>query len=109
MSNKAALKLYTKNLQYKCDRIIPNYYEDGENAFYMTLNGLKEAYTGSSEGNSKVVDKPKLERSVSTHSLSDEPHRRFCRLTSDVVDDGGTRTSFSKDDFNKNVGRVSSS
>eukprot|EP01038_Epipyxis_sp_PR26KG_P015586 gene15586-21052_t len=40
VSNAAALNLYENVLQYKRDNVVSRYYEDGEDACLMTLDGL---------------------------------------------------------------------
>ena len=54
VSNEAAYRLYSNSLQYSCQEIIPEYYEDKENAYMMKLNDLKSIY-----------DKDRLTREVS--------------------------------------------
>mmetsp|Transcript_1713 Transcript_1713/g.2740 ORF Transcript_1713/g.2740 Transcript_1713/m.2740 type:complete len:230 (+) Transcript_1713:28-717(+) len=40
VSNEAAIGLYTRTFSYRCDKIIPSYYPDGESAWVMSVSGL---------------------------------------------------------------------
>lgn len=44
VSNAAAIKLYSDSLNYVCQRTVPGYYADGEDACLMQLTGLVEGY-----------------------------------------------------------------
>lgn len=41
VSNKAAIALYRDQLGYVCDRTVPGYYHDGEDAYLMVLTDLQ--------------------------------------------------------------------
>ena len=41
-SNAAAIKLYSGCFSYRCVDRLSNYYEDGEDAWLMTLKGLQD-------------------------------------------------------------------
>ncbi len=47
VSNKAAIKLYSKVLKYQCDHIDVKYYENLEDACFMVLHGLQRKYMPS--------------------------------------------------------------
>ena len=42
VSNTAAINLYSEFFAYQCTQQVPNYYEDMEDAFLMTVTGLLE-------------------------------------------------------------------
>lgn len=42
VTNTAALKLYTECYSYRCSRRLPKYYQDDEDAWQLTLSGLKQ-------------------------------------------------------------------
>lgn len=49
VSNVAAYKLYSGSLAYKCHKIVPEYYEDKENAYMMQLTDLGKIYSPNND------------------------------------------------------------
>lgn len=74
VSNTAALKLYTECYDYKCRMLVPQYYQDNEDAWHVELSGLqnliRQGKYKAREGNSKTSSYTDDSTLLSTHTSS---------------------------------------